>query len=76
MLVFGLMTKARAYVAAGCALALLVALSSEATSATKKKPQKPPTQTITQEQARKICAKAYGLFYKAEVRRGQVICYI
>ncbi|MFO0993023.1 MAG: hypothetical protein U1E67_13950 [Hyphomicrobiales bacterium] len=71
-----MMKNAKACLMAGCALALLVALSSEGASATKKKPQKPPPPAITQEQARKICAKAYGLFYKAEVRRGQVICYI
>lgn len=53
------------------AIGLSVVLSSEAATATKKKPP-----TITQEQAKKICAKAYGLFYKAVVRNGQVICYI
>lgn len=70
------MGNAKPRLIAGCVLALLVAFSSEGYSATKKKTQKPPPPAITQEQARKICAKAYGLFYKAEVRRGQVICYI
>jgi len=64
-------------VMAGSALILSVALSCEAVSATMKSTKKRATPTITQEQAKKICAKQYGLFYKAEVRKGnQVICYI
>jgi len=66
----------KGFLLAASALAIWVTLSCEVASATKKNTQKPRAPAITQEEAKKICAKAYGLFYKAVVRNGQVICYI
>lgn len=35
-----------------------------------------PPNVITYQEARKICARKYGLFYRAVVRNGRVTCYL
>ena len=72
MLVYGIKTP----IITGALLFFCIAASSELASATKKPTQKPRAPAIMQEEAKKICAKAYGLFYKAVVRNEQVICNI
>lgn len=70
-MVHGISTLPKTCVLAASALAIWATLSVDVAAATKKKPP-----AITQEQAKKICIKAYGVIYKAVVRNGQVICYI
>ena len=35
-----------------------------------------PQTIITYDEAKKICAKKYGIFHRAVVRNGRVICYL